>query len=92
MKKNNGGPTYAAAYEELQKILEALEQGEVDVDDLSAKVKRAAELIEFCQKRLKETELEVKRVVDQFQKAKIADDDEDEDDAEEEGGEKSELF
>jgi exodeoxyribonuclease VII small subunit len=68
MKK--AGPTinYSEAYEELRETLDALEQGEVDIDELSAKVKRAAELIEFCQKRLKETELEVKRVVDSFQK------------------------
>jgi exodeoxyribonuclease VII small subunit len=47
-KKTEG---YAAAYDELQKILEAMDQGEIDVDELSEKVKRAAELIEFCQKR-----------------------------------------
>ncbi len=63
-KKSEG---YATAYEELQKILEALDQGEVDVDELSEKVKRAAELIEFCQKRLKDTELQVKRVMDKLE-------------------------
>lgn len=70
MKKDGG---YGASYEELQQILAALEQGEIDVDDLSAKVKRAAELIEFCQKRLKDAEVEVKRVVDKF-KEKIEED------------------
>jgi exodeoxyribonuclease VII small subunit len=70
MKKDGG---YGASYEELQQILAALEQGEIDVDDLSAKVKRAAELIEFCQKRLKDAEIEVKRVVDKF-KEKIEED------------------
>lgn len=71
MKKTDKSETtlsYAAAYEELQQILAGLEQGEIDVDELSAKVKRAAELIEFCQKRLKETEVEVKRVVEKFEK------------------------
>ncbi len=65
-KKSEG---YAPAYEELQKILEALDQGEVDVDDLSEKVKRAAELIEFCQKRLKDTELQVKRVMQKLEES-----------------------
>ncbi len=65
-KKSEG---YAIAYEELQKILEALDQGEVDVDDLSEKVKRAAELIEFCQKRLKDTELQVKRVMQKLEES-----------------------
>ena len=59
---------YAESYGELKDLLEELEQGEIDVDELSAKVKRAAELIEFCQKRLKETEVEVKRVVEKFEK------------------------
>ena len=58
--------SYAQAYDELQKILGALDQGEVDVDDLSEKVKRAAELIDFCQKRLRETELQVKRVMEKL--------------------------
>jgi exodeoxyribonuclease VII small subunit len=60
--------SYAQSYEELQKILEALDQGEIDVDDLSEKVKRAAELIDFCQKRLRETELQVKRVMEKLDK------------------------
>ena len=59
-KKTEG---YTQAYNELQKILEAMDQGDVDVDELSEKVKRAAELIEFCQKRLRDTELQVKRVM-----------------------------
>ncbi|MBK8574714.1 MAG: exodeoxyribonuclease VII small subunit [Elusimicrobia bacterium] len=63
-KKSEG---YAQAYEELQKILEAMDQGEVDVDELSEKVKRAAELIEFCQKRLRDTELQVKRVMQKLE-------------------------
>ncbi len=65
MKKN---VSYASSYEELQKILSELEQGDIDVDILSAKVKRAGELIEFCQKRLTETETEVKKVVEKFEK------------------------
>ncbi len=63
-KKNEG---YAQAYDELQKILEAMDQGEVDVDELSEKVKRAAELIEFCQKRLRDTELQFKRVMQKLE-------------------------
>lgn len=63
-KKSEG---YAAAYDELQQILAALDQGDIDVDDLSEKVKRAADLIEFCQKRLKDTELQVKRVMQKLE-------------------------
>lgn len=63
MKKTE---SYTASFEEIQKILAALEQGDVDVDVLSDNVKRAAELIEFCRKRLRETELQVKKVMEKF--------------------------
>ena len=63
MKKTD---SYTASFEEIQKILAALEQGDVDVDVLSDNVKRAAELIEFCRKRLRETELQVKKVMEKF--------------------------
>lgn len=94
MKKTDGKSAagYAAQYEELQRILAALEGGEIDVDELSAKVKRAAELIESCQQRLKEAEGEVKRVVDKFEKQlPVAEEDEEDgagegDDASSKGG------
>jgi exodeoxyribonuclease VII small subunit len=71
-KKTEG---YTQAFDELQKILEAMDQGEVDVDELSEKVKRAAELIEFCQKRLRDTELQVKRVMQKLEETVKEDED-----------------
>ena len=68
MKKSDKEPGYADAFEELQAILADLERGEIDVDDLSIKVKRAAELIAFCRKRLADAEVEVKKVVDEVGK------------------------
>lgn len=59
--------SYAASYDELQKILQALEEGDPDVDALSEKVKRAGELITFCRKRLHETEVQVQKVMSQFE-------------------------
>ena len=75
-KKSESKLTYAEAFEELQGTLAALEQGEIDVDELSVQVKRAAELIEFCQKRLRETEVEVKKIVEKFEGAAKPDEDE----------------
>lgn len=46
MKKNK--LTYTSAITELEKIVGEIESGEVDVDVLTAKVKRASELIKFC--------------------------------------------
>ncbi len=54
---------YAAALAELQRILDALEAPDVDVDALAAHVDRAAELLRFCRERLVATEVQVTQVV-----------------------------
>ncbi|GAB1417330.1 hypothetical protein MASR2M12_00950 [Bacteroidales bacterium] len=54
---------YTEAYEELQLLVSELENGEVNVDELSEKVKRAALLIRFCKEKLHSTELEVNTVL-----------------------------
>lgn len=48
--------SYAEAFEELQEIVSEIEQGEISVDELSIKVKRAAELIKICKTKLTTTE------------------------------------
>ena len=57
-------PTYSAASEELEQILDEIETGDADVDVLSEKVTRAAELIRICREKLDVTEMSVKKVVD----------------------------
>ena len=54
---------YAAALAELQKILDALEAPDVDVDALTAHVDRAAELLRFCRERLVAAESQVTEIV-----------------------------
>ena len=44
---------------ELQDIVAALQDKAVNIDDLSAKVARAAELIHFCKEKLRETEEQI---------------------------------
>ena len=39
---------YTEAFEELQQIVADIEDGEISVDELSVKVKRASELIKVC--------------------------------------------
>ncbi|MBP0613911.1 exodeoxyribonuclease VII small subunit [Chryseobacterium sp. cx-311] len=58
--------TYRKAFEELQEITKAIESEEVPVDDLAKKVKRAAELLEICNARLKATEEEVNRIIERI--------------------------
>lgn len=55
--------SYTEAYEELQHIVSELEQGEISIDLLSEKVKRASELIAICKRKLYATELDVKQVL-----------------------------
>ena len=54
---------YGAAIAELQKILEALEAPDVDVDALASHVDRAAELLRFCRERLVAAETQVTEIV-----------------------------
>jgi exodeoxyribonuclease VII small subunit len=41
-------PTYNEAIAEIEEILERMESEELDVDELSEKVKRVSELVRFC--------------------------------------------
>lgn len=50
---------YDEAFSELQQIVADLEDGEISVDDLSLKIKRASELIQLCKKKLTTTEEDV---------------------------------
>lgn len=58
---------YSAAYEELQNIINEMEQGNIGIDELSVKVKRAAELINYCKKKLKNTEMDVAEILKQLE-------------------------
>ena len=52
--------TYSKAHSELEKLVEAIEQDEIQVDVLAEKVKTARELIAFCEEKLRKVEAEVK--------------------------------
>jgi exodeoxyribonuclease VII small subunit len=54
---------YTEAFEELQEIVSEIEQGEISVDELSAKVKRAALLIKICKTKLTTTEEDVNKIL-----------------------------
>lgn len=60
MKKQDVKLTYEAAYAELQQIVQDIQNETVGIDDLTAKIARASELIRFCRERLRMTEEEVK--------------------------------
>jgi exodeoxyribonuclease VII small subunit len=60
--------TYEAAYQELATIAREIESETVSVDVLAEKVKRAAELITYCQTKLRSTEAEVNKIIAQMDK------------------------
>ena len=54
---------YTKAFDELQEIVHEIENGEISVDVLSKKVKRAAELIKICKSKLTSTEEDVSKIL-----------------------------
>lgn len=54
---------YTKTFEELQIIVSEIEKGEISVDELSEKVKRAATLINVCRKKLNTTEEDVNQIL-----------------------------
>ncbi len=77
-------PTYAEALAELETILRALETDAVDVDDLTARVERSAELIRLCRHKLRHAEASLDRVFDTLDEDEVGPDDEAEGDEEDE--------
>ncbi len=62
--------TYTKAFEELETLVNEIEGGEITVDDLSDKVKRASELIKICKKKLTTTEEDVNKILKELEEEK----------------------
>ena len=54
---------YADALAELEDILDQLDDDDIDVDVLSSRVERAAELIRFCRGRIRHAQMSVEEIV-----------------------------
>ncbi|MFA4853488.1 MAG: exodeoxyribonuclease VII small subunit [Bacteroidales bacterium] len=52
--------TYNKAYSELSKLVDQIEDDNIQLDTLADKVKQAKELIELCETKLRTIEKEVK--------------------------------
>ena len=55
--------TYQQALDELTDLVAELENENIPIDDLAAKVKRASDLIQYCQSKLTHTNTEVKKII-----------------------------
>lgn len=58
--------TYTQAFQELQLLVNEIENGDISVDELSSKVKRAVSLIQVCRMKLTATESEVNSILAQL--------------------------
>ncbi|TAM98367.1 MAG: exodeoxyribonuclease VII small subunit [Chitinophagaceae bacterium] len=65
---------YTEAFNELQEIVAEIEEGEISVDELSAKVKRAAQLIKICRKKLTSTEEDVHKILKELEEKDAGED------------------
>ena len=62
-KKNKKIISYEKAMLELQEIVQAFQEEVVSIDQISEKVKRSAELIKYCQEKLRSTEKDVNELL-----------------------------
>jgi len=66
-------PGYTDAFEELQLIVREIEEGQISVDELSEKVKRAAFLIKICKTKLTSTEEDVNKILRDLDNGSVID-------------------
>ncbi len=59
--------TYTSAVAELEEIIQKMEDASISVDELEDKVKRVAELLQFCRNKLTSTEQEINKVMKGFE-------------------------
>ena len=69
MTKNAGEqPTYGEAAARLEEILTTIEEGQVDIDELSGLVKEAASLVTLCRGKIQAAEVQVKTITEQLER------------------------
>ncbi|MDR1332762.1 MAG: exodeoxyribonuclease VII small subunit [Tannerella sp.] len=64
MEKNE---TYSEAFTKLHALMDEIAQGEMDIDLLSEKVREASRLLKLCQEKLRKTDEEVKKILEELQ-------------------------
>ena len=64
---NSKIPSYSEAIAEIDEILQQIETGELDVDQLAAKVKQASELLILCKSKLFSTSREIEQVLKEME-------------------------
>jgi exodeoxyribonuclease VII small subunit len=55
--------SYSAAIAEIESILEKIEAGSLDVDELTDKVSRVSDLLKICRDKLHKTEAQIDKIL-----------------------------
>ena len=67
-KKADQERTYGEAAARLEEILQTIEEGQVDIDELSGLVKEAAGLVTLCRGKIQAAEVQVKTITEQLER------------------------
>ena len=74
-------PSYGEAAARLEEILHKIEEGQVDIDELSGLVAEAAGLVALCRGKIHAAEVQVKTITEQLERDTLDEADEDADDS-----------
>ncbi|MDH5367291.1 MAG: exodeoxyribonuclease VII small subunit [Cyclobacteriaceae bacterium] len=56
-------PSYKESLEEIESIVDEIENGDPDVDQLGAMINRAVELVKICKQSIRSTEEEINKTL-----------------------------
>ena len=59
----NNQPTYSQAIARLEEIVQAIDNGEMEIDQLADKIKEANKLIAYCSKKLTKADAELEKLL-----------------------------
>ncbi len=63
--------SYKKAYEQLQNIVSQMENGQLQIDELSKNIKEAMDLISICKSKLNAIEVDVNSLIQEIEKQNI---------------------
>jgi len=72
--KTKQEPTYGEASSRLDEILGRIEEGAVDIDELSGLVEEAASLVRLCREKIRAAEVQVRTITEQLERDATDDD------------------
>ena len=67
-KRSEKEPSYGQAAARLEEILRRIEEGKVDIDELSGLVAEAAALVSLCRRKIESAEVQVKTITEQLER------------------------